>query len=235
MSTTAVAHGRAAAEQLATQLPVAAPLTVADYDPERAPSADAVAVTAHFVGASSADLVLVADQAVSDALAQAGESVSAADVLRPALEAAAATLGAGVLDTAESGPVGDALADPQTEVFALVDDEGVPQAWFGLRSRSAAAPAAAPAFTPMSADAERARMRMLQDVELNLTAEIGHTRLPMRQVLDLVPGTVLELDRAAGSPADVMVNGRLVARGEVVVIDEDYGIRITEIVATEGH
>ncbi|WP_035063204.1 FliM/FliN family flagellar motor switch protein, partial [Cellulomonas bogoriensis] len=52
--------------------------------------------------------------------------------------------------------------------------------------------------------------------------------------LELVPGTVLELDRAAGAPADVMVNGRLVARGEVVVVDEDYGIRITEIVANEG-
>ena len=49
-----------------------------------------------------------------------------------------------------------------------------------------------------------------------------------------MPGTVLELDRAAGSPADVMVNGRLVARGEVVVVDEEYGIRITEIVAHEG-
>ena len=76
-------------------------------------------------------------------------------------------------------------------------------------------------------------MRLLHDVEMTLTAEIGRTRLPVRQVLDLVPGTILELDRAAGAPADVMVNGRLVARGEVVVVDEDYGIRITEIVHRE--
>jgi flagellar motor switch protein FliN/FliY len=53
----------------------------------------------------------------------------------------------------------------------------------------------------------------------------------MRHVLDLAPGAVLELDRQAGSPADVMVNGRLVARGEVVVVDEDYAVRITEIVS----
>jgi flagellar motor switch protein FliN/FliY len=72
---------------------------------------------------------------------------------------------------------------------------------------------------------------MLYDVEMTLTAEIGRTRLPVRQVLELAPGVVLELDRTAGSPADVMVNGRLVARGEVVVVDEVYGIRVTEIVA----
>jgi flagellar motor switch protein FliN/FliY len=77
-------------------------------------------------------------------------------------------------------------------------------------------------------------MRLLHDVEMTLTAEIGRTKLPVRQVLDLVPGTILELDRAAGAPADVMVNGRLVARGEVVVVDEDYGIRITEIVTEIG-
>ena len=73
-------------------------------------------------------------------------------------------------------------------------------------------------------------MRMLYDVEMTLTAEIGRAKLPVRQVLDLTPGTIIELDRVAGSPADLMVNGRLIARGEVVVIDEDYGLRVTEIV-----
>ena len=76
-------------------------------------------------------------------------------------------------------------------------------------------------------------MRMLYDVDMTLTAQIGRTTLPVRQVLDLVPGTVLELDRAAGSPADVMVNGRLIARGEIVVVDEAYGVRITEIITDE--
>ena len=80
---------------------------------------------------------------------------------------------------------------------------------------------------------ERADLRLLFDVEMTLTAEIGRTRLPVRQVLDLLPGSVLELDRAAGAPADLMINGRLIARGEVVVIDEDYGIRITEIVSAD--
>ncbi|KGM14598.1 hypothetical protein N867_19705, partial [Actinotalea fermentans ATCC 43279 = JCM 9966 = DSM 3133] len=111
-----------------------------------------------------------------------------------------------------------------------------PQAWFGLRTRThTPVPQQRDGVRPgQGAGGDRAALRLLHDVELTLTAEIGRTRLPVRQVLELVPGTVLELDRAAGSPADVMVNGRLVARGEVVVVDEDYGIRITEIVANEA-
>jgi flagellar motor switch protein FliN/FliY len=233
--TTATTTGRDAAEELAALLPTAVPLHVAAFDPASAPSADVPSVRAHFVGSTSADLIVVADRAIADALASAGDDVSVADALRPALEAAAATLGAGVLDTAQVVDVGDALTDPDIEVFALVGDDGVAQAWFGIRIRVIAAqPRAAAKPEMMDAATERARMRLLHDVELVLTAEIGHTRLPMHQVLDLVPGTILELDRAAGSPADVMVNGRLVARGEVVVVDEDYGIRITEIVSSES-
>lgn len=232
--TTAIATAQTAAEQLAALLPTTAPLAVAPFDEAAGPAADAQAVRAHFVGSTSADLVVVADQAIAAALADAGDDVSAADALRPALEAAANSLGAGVLDTAQSEPLGQTFADPDIDVFALVDETGAPQAWFGIRVRVNAAPAAKPAAAPVDLSSERARMRLLHDVELVLTAEIGRTRLPMRQVLDLVPGTVLELDRAAGAPADVMVNGRLVARGEVVVVDEDYGIRISEIVSSEG-
>ncbi|MCB2412891.1 flagellar motor switch protein FliN [Demequina sp. TTPB684] len=232
--TTATATGRAAAEQLAALLPTAVSLTVSELNPGQAPDAAATAVRAHFVGSTSADLMVIADEAIAAALASAGEDVSAADALRPALEAAAATLGSGVLDTAEVVSLGDFLTDPDVEAFALVGEDGSPQAWFAIRVRVSAPQQAAADHVPMNAAAERSRMRLLHDVELVLTAEIGHTRLPMRQVLDLVPGTVLELDRAAGSPADVMVNGRLVARGEVVVVDEDYGIRITEIVSTES-
>lgn len=91
--------------------------------------------------------------------------------------------------------------------------------------------AAAPAQAAASA-ASVGNMRLLYDVEMTLTAEIGRAKLPVRQILDLTPGAIVELDRVAGSPADLMVNGHLVARGEVVVIDEDYGLRITEIVDT---
>ncbi len=224
---TTIAH--TAAGELARLLPASVPLVVGDV--ATLPAQDAVAVRAGFVGAQSADLVLVADAAIADALA--GGAVSLADALRPALEAAAATLGPGVLEDAVASPVGGALEEPGIVVVGLAPTtDEAPQAWFGLRMR---ARTEAPPQQRESRDPEheRSALRLLHDVEMTLTAEIGRTRLPVRQVLDLVPGTVLELDRAAGAPADVMVNGRLVARGEVVVVDEEYGIRITEIIASE--
>jgi flagellar motor switch protein FliN/FliY len=72
-------------------------------------------------------------------------------------------------------------------------------------------------------------IEMLHGVDMEVTVELGRARMTVRELLALTPGTVLELDRAAGSPADLLVNGRLIARGEVVVIDEDFGLRVTEI------
>ena len=226
---------RSAAAELARVLPSTVTLTAGPFDPAHAPAADAVAVRASFVGSTSAELLLVADQAVAEALSGSDAAISVADALRPALEAACATLGAGVLDTAAAGPLAGGLQEDGVVPVALTDAAGVAHAWFGLRIRPGLdmAPHQRTGGQRTAAQ-ERSVLRLLNDVEMTLTAEIGRTRLPVRQVLELVPGTVLELDRAAGSPADVMVNGRLVARGEVVVIDEDYGIRITEIVSFEN-
>jgi flagellar motor switch protein FliN/FliY len=77
-------------------------------------------------------------------------------------------------------------------------------------------------------------LSLLHDVEMGVTAELGRRRMTVRDLLSLTPGAVIELDRAAGSPVDVLVNGTLIARGEVVVIDEEFGIRISEIVAAAG-
>lgn len=76
-------------------------------------------------------------------------------------------------------------------------------------------------------------LELLHDVEMDVTAELGRTRMSVREILELVPGSVIELDRAAGSPVDVLVNGTLIARGEVVVIDEEFGIRITDVIGHE--
>ena len=76
-------------------------------------------------------------------------------------------------------------------------------------------------------------LRLLADIELELTVELGRARIPLRDLLSLTPGVVLELERAAGEPVDVLVNGRVVARGEVVVVDGDFGVRVNEI--TEQH
>jgi flagellar motor switch protein FliN len=87
---------------------------------------------------------------------------------------------------------------------------------------------------PQTVPAGRAArsLELLHDVEMGVTAELGRTRMTVQDLLSLTPGSVVELDRAAGSPVDVLVNGTLIARGEVVVIDEEFGIRISEIVTS---
>ena len=220
----------AAATAAARLLPSTTPLVAVPARPGQGPAVDDLAVVASFVGSRSADVVLIAERAVQGALsagADAGAPLPLSDALRPALEAACEPLGAGVLDVARTEAAGTAVPD-DAHLFALERD-GVPQAWFALRVR------AEPSATADSqgGPTQRQSLHVLYDVEMTLTVELGRTRLPVRQVLELTPGAVLELDRAAGAPADVMVNGRLIAHGEVVVVDEDYGIRITEIVAGE--
>jgi flagellar motor switch protein FliN/FliY len=76
-------------------------------------------------------------------------------------------------------------------------------------------------------------MHLLMDINLSMTVELGRTRLQLRQVLDLQQGSVVELDRLAGDPVDVFVNERLFAKGEVIVVDDKFGVRITEIISAE--
>lgn len=78
------------------------------------------------------------------------------------------------------------------------------------------------------------RLDQLTNVQMEVTVEIGRTRMSVGELLGLAPGQVVELDRAAGAPVDLFVNGTLLARGEVVVIDEDFGFRVTEIVTGQG-
>lgn len=75
-----------------------------------------------------------------------------------------------------------------------------------------------------------ASLKLIRDVEMDVTVELGRTRMTVRNILSLLPGSVIELDRAAGAPVDLLVNGTLIGRGEVVVIDEEFGVRISEII-----
>jgi flagellar motor switch protein FliN/FliY len=71
---------------------------------------------------------------------------------------------------------------------------------------------------------------LIKDVPLEVTVELGRTRKTITEILDFAPGTIIELEKIAGEPIDVLVNGKYVAKGEVVVIEEAFGVRITEIV-----
>lgn len=74
----------------------------------------------------------------------------------------------------------------------------------------------------------------VSDVPVRVTVEIGHARLLVRDVLQLHPGSVIELDRMTGEPADVLVNGRLVARGEITVVDERLALKVVEVVGSDA-
>ncbi len=75
---------------------------------------------------------------------------------------------------------------------------------------------------------------LLMDVLLQVVVELGRTRMPLRQVLELQSGSVVELDRLAGEAVDIFVNERLIARGEVVRVDDKFGVRITDLIANKG-
>jgi flagellar motor switch protein FliN len=77
-------------------------------------------------------------------------------------------------------------------------------------------------------------LERLYDVPVELAVEIGRTHMTIRETLALGPGSIVTLNRLAGEPVDLLVNGKPIARGEVVVIDEEFGLRVTEVVAGES-
>jgi flagellar motor switch protein FliN/FliY len=100
-----------------------------------------------------------------------------------------------------------------------------------------AAVAATGMFQELKADAltgaQTTRLEMILDIPVTLTVELGRTKIAIRNLLQLAQGSVVELDALAGQPMDVLVNGCLIAQGEVVVVNDKYGIRLTDIITPE--
>jgi flagellar motor switch protein FliN/FliY len=122
------------------------------------------------------------------------------------------------------------MANTATDQEPLADD------W---ASALAEAGQAAPAVTGATifnelgagvAPANRDDIDMVLDIPVQLTVELGRTRIPIKHILQLAQGSVIELDALAGEPMDVLVNGFLIAQGEVVVVNDKFGIRLTDIV-----
>lgn len=92
----------------------------------------------------------------------------------------------------------------------------------------------AASFSPFTQDINamqsQENISLIKDVPLEVTVELGRTSKAIADILDFAPGTIIELDKIAGEPVDVLVNGKLVAKGEVVVIEENFGVRVTEII-----
>ena len=89
------------------------------------------------------------------------------------------------------------------------------------------------AQTPQNGEGQSRRLDMLLDVPLEVNVELGRTRMTIQDLLSLSPGSVIELDKVAGEALDILINDRLVARGEAVVVNDKFGIRITDIVSPQ--
>ena len=92
------------------------------------------------------------------------------------------------------------------------------------------APASFANFAPTTASTAGNDINMILDIPVQLTVELGRTRIPIKHILQLAQGSVVELEALAGEPMDVLVNGYLIAQGEVVVVNDKFGIRLTDIV-----
>jgi flagellar motor switch protein FliN/FliY len=85
-------------------------------------------------------------------------------------------------------------------------------------------------FTPNGNSGQANDIDMILDIPVQLTVELGRTKIPIRHILQLAQGSVVELDGQAGEPMNVLINGCLIAQGEVVVVNEKFGIRLTDII-----
>jgi flagellar motor switch protein FliN/FliY len=210
-----------AAAALAALIPTTSPATATPVADRSFPLGEAV--TASFVGSVSADLAVYLTDSSAVAGASGSDLLSLTDVLRPAMEAAVSALGTGVLDEARLQDAAALFTDPDAAVFAL-NSAGATVGWFAIRLGHRDASRATPVLTDLSG-----KLGRINDVDMALTVEVGRARMSVRDVLGLEPGGVIELDRSAGAPADVLLNGRLIAQGEIVVVDQDYAVRITRI------
>jgi len=247
LATTVTAMAEAVAEALPLELEVgfATPTGNDRHFASSRLDPTARAVSMQLAGAQDVVVTITLATRAMETMGTTRESLVAD--LEPALAAAAGSLDPTVygalalagIDEVNVETPADAWAVPveDSKGTAVVVTLGVQAEQAAAEPTPAAGAAAAPAhqFESLDAPAVGGRVSrsldLLHDVEMSVTVELGRTRMTVREILGLTPGTVVELDRAAGAPVDVVVNGTLIARGEVVVIDEEFGIRVTEIVA----
>lgn len=133
----------------------------------------------------------------------------------------------------EEDPWAAAMAEQEAAEESDEDREEASTASEQTSKASSAKPASDDVFRPLSPDSGSSQAReleMIMDIPVKLTVELGRTKLTIKQLLELAQGSVIELEGLAGEPMDILINGYLIAQGEVVVIEDKYGIRITEIV-----
>ncbi|MCO5202648.1 MAG: flagellar motor switch protein FliN [Chloroflexi bacterium] len=183
-------------------------------------------------GAHELPLALVLPGTFLDIMAGAMESAIAVAAVDASLESPPATEAFSLGLTQEELEAAELLdmeiPSDSASSFAAPEPPPLP------REPTPIGPAASRArFAPVGeapAPTARSGIDLLAGLQMNVTVELGRTELTVSEVLGLGPGSVIELDRLAGEPVDILVNDRLIARGEVVVVDENFGIRVVEVV-----
>ncbi len=133
----------------------------------------------------------------------------------------------------------DELSESDIEALLKQAEDALATAEETPAAAATSAPPAASAFqlpnlSPSGASTESASLDLIHDVELDLRIELGRTHMYLEDVLKLRKGAVVTLDKLAGDPVEIFVNGRLIARGEVLVLNENFCVRVAELVAGDG-
>jgi len=214
---TTPAHESAAAA-FADQLPTAAPTTVRPTG-VASETGDAVVISA--IGETSADIAaIILDEA---ALADGSTGSPISERLQTALEAAAGAIGPGAFGAPQVTDASAVFADPTASIYDLIGkgDKLIGRLAVRITRTGKAA-------------ASGSHWNRISGVELDMTVEVGRTRMTIGEVQNLKVKDIIELDRSAGAPADIKVNGQLIAHGEIVVVDQDYAVRITRVLEPSG-
>ena len=188
-----------------------------------APAPDATAAAPVPDAAPAPDVAPVAAQAPPSASDASAQSAEDSGISKESIEE---LLKQANFDGPEANENADANKDLSVEQL-------LQQANFDEAATAPGADAEAfklPSFQQVMADAQVSSIDLLRDVELNVKIELGRSRMLVEDVLKLAEGSVVELDKLAGDPVDVFVNDRLVARGEVLVLNDNFCVRVNEIV-----
>ncbi len=149
------------------------------------------------------------------------------------IQDAAAALGGGGAGDDESGAA-EMAGDPDMDLDGIESSGGGNEFDMGgdFGDTSGGGGLAMPQVTTIG-DKERERLELLMDIKLDISIELGRTTMLVRDILELGPGSVIELDKMAGETVDLLINNKKLAEGEVVVVDENFGIRITHLISME--
>jgi flagellar motor switch protein FliN/FliY len=221
----------AAASAAVESLTVGEQLTPGEVSTDSADLSLASAVLVPFTGSVNGELALLVDAEVATALQNSTiGSLDLAAALAPAISAIAVAIGPVTLGVAQ--PLDARLAQHRIAGHA---DSGTITLHGATAVRAAIAIGTDPSTEVVgTSPAAFDRLDLLRGVEMQASVELGRARMTINELLSLHNGAVIELDRAAGEAVDLFVNGRLIARGEVVVVDENYALRITQIVVDEA-